>query len=130
MKDLIERSAELDRRLDQAATIADLVRASRRMRWLILVGFTGLVLDIGLTAVVAYQEAQLQVANGAAARNANATYAACLADNHSRATQRQVWSDVLNLKGTVIGSDATPAQTAQRDQFKASLDQAFAPRTC
>jgi hypothetical protein len=129
--DAVERSDELDSRLQEDSVIINLINASKTNRRLIKWVAASVLFDIGLS--IAFGILALS-AHGAANRaNSAATQAKqnCIAANQSKAIEKSLWDFVL---GFPPPPDETAAEKKVRMEstakFRAHIKQAFAPRDC
>lgn len=134
--DLGALAAELNR---QVANLRDSVVALRNshhrttaiVRALVCVVVFVVLLGVGLAfvAVDARQAShRAEEAVSLAHQNTANARLTCEIGNEARATQRQLWAYVLNVSSE--GRKLNPTQLRQLAQFRAYVEQTFAPRDC
>lgn len=133
---LADEAAELSRQVGNLGDAVVALRKSQRrtkttVRLLAVVLALVVLLGVGL-ALVAVDARQASTraehATSVANHNADTLRLTCEIGNESRATQRQLWTYVLDV--STQGQTLNPAQRRQVMQFRAYVARTFAPRDC
>jgi hypothetical protein len=127
MTDSIQRSDDLDRRLERSGSIATLAETGRRNRRMIHLLWVAIVLDVLLSVALGVTALRASQVAAQAASLQQQQHTACLAANDARTAQRELWDYLLSLPPS---SPRTATQEAQLEQFRAYVNRVLAPRRC